>query len=295
MVRFEVAPLRDAAGAVSGAITIIQDMTEHAQAQAARQQSEAELRRSQQELRELNRELERRVAERTAQLEAANRELQAFADSVSHDLTAPLRAIDGYVRMVLEDEGDRLSPASHERLARVTAAADRMGTLIARLLELSRVTRAALHRRRVDLSALAQAIAAELQQAEPARRVAFTIAPGVVADADPLLVRVVLENLLRNAWKYTSRRAAAHIEFGGVADARPPVYVVRDDGAGFDMTHAERLFVAFERLHDASEFNGTGIGLATTLRVIQRHGGRIWAEGAVDRGAAFFFTLEGTP
>jgi light-regulated signal transduction histidine kinase (bacteriophytochrome) len=193
--------------------------------------------------------------------------------------------------MVLEDEGGVLSDASRSRLERAQAAAGRMGTLIDRLLEMSRATRAEVHRRTVDLSALAQTIAADLQQAEPARQVEFTIAPGIVADADPLLVRVVLENLLRNAWKYTSRRVPAHVSFDAIADA-PPVYVVRDDGAGFDMADAERLFVAFQRLHEPEDFDGTGIGLATTLRVIQRHGGRIWAEGAVDQGAAFFFTLE---
>jgi PAS domain S-box-containing protein len=285
MVRFDVTPLRDAAGGVRNAITIIEDITDRVQAEAAQ-------RRSQEELQTLNRELERRVVERTAQLEAANRELQAFSYSVSHDLISPLRAVDGYVHMVMEDEAEVLSEASRQHLARVIDAAGRMGTLIDRLLELSRVTRAEMHRRRVDLSAVAHAIAAELAHAEPARQVQFTIAEGVVADADPLLVRLVLDNLLRNAWKYTSRRAAAHIVFECVADAQPPVYVVRDDGAGFDMADAERLFVPFQRLHETQEFSGTGIGLATTLHVIQRHGGRIWAEAAVGQGAAFYFTLE---
>jgi light-regulated signal transduction histidine kinase (bacteriophytochrome) len=141
------------------------------------------------------------------------------------------------------------------------------------------------------LSALAQAIAGDLQLAEPARQVVFAIGQDIVADADPMLARVVLENLLRNAWKYTRRRAPAHVAFDAIPDTQPPVYVVRDDGAGFDMADADRLFVAFQRLHEPEDFDGTGIGLATTLRVIQRHGGRIWAEGAVDQGAAFFFTL----
>jgi PAS domain S-box-containing protein len=281
---FEVVPLRDAAGGVNGAITIIQDMTERARAEAA-------LRKSQDDLQALNRELEQRVAERTVQLQAANRELQAFGYSVSHDLMAPLRAIDGFVRMVLEDDAAALSDTSRAHLERVVAGAGRMATLIGHLLELSRVTRAELHRGRVDLSALAHAVAAELRHADPGRCVAFSIAPGVGADADPLLARVVLENLLGNAWKYTSRRPAAHIEFGVVSGTAPPVYVVRDDGAGFDMAHADRLFVAFHRLHDGEEFGGTGVGLATTQRIIERHGGRIWAESAVGQGAAFFFTF----
>lgn len=258
----------------------------------AQREAAAALRQSEHQLQTLNRELERRVAERTAQLEAANRELHAFGYSVSHDLIAPLRAVDGYIHMVLEDEGGVLSDASRARLERTQAAAGRMGTLIDRLLEMSRATRAEVNRRRVDLSALAQSIATDLQQAEPARQVEFSIAPRLVADADPLLARVVLENLLRNAWKYTSRRVPAHVSFDAVVETQPPVYVVRDDGAGFDMADAERLFVAFQRLHEPEDFDGTGIGLATTLRVIQRHGGRIWAEGAVGQGAAFFFTLE---
>ncbi len=285
MLRFELVPLRDAAGAISGAIAIIQDVSAQREAAAA-------LRQSQDDLQALNQELERRVAERTAQLGAANRELQAFGYSVSHDLIAPLRTVDGFVRMVLEDEGGGLSDASRAHLERAVAVAGRMGTLIEHLLELSRVARAELHRRRIDLSALAHAVATELQQADPARGVAFAIADGVGADADPLLARVVLENLLGNAWKYTSRRATAHIEFGVVDGTRPPVYIVRDDGAGFDPAYADRLFVAFQRLHDAAEFGGTGIGLATTQRIIQRHGGRIWAESAVGDGAAFYFTLE---
>jgi len=290
-VRFEVAPLRDTAGAVRGAITIIQDMTERVQAEAARQESEEQVRRSQQELETLNRELERRVAERTAQLEAANRELQAFGYSVSHDLMAPLRAIDGFVRIVAEDDGAALSATSLAHLQRVLTNVGRMATLIDRLLELSRVTRAELHRGRVDLSALARSVAAELQQAEPGRRVVVQIAPDLAVDADPMLLRIVLQNLLANAWKYTSRTDLARIELGRQAGAQPAVYVVRDNGAGFDMAHAGRLFVPFQRLHGADEFAGTGIGLATTQRIIERHGGRIWAESAVGQGAAFFFTL----
>jgi PAS domain S-box-containing protein len=258
----------------------------------AQREAVATMRRSQDELQTLNRELERRVTERTVQLEEANRELHAFSYSVSHDLIAPLRAIDGYAHMVLEDDGPVLSEASRVHLRRAIAAAGRMGTLIDRLLELSRVTRATLHRRRIELSVLVRTIAAELQQAEPERCASFTVAPDVVADADPFLIRVVLENLLRNAWKFTSRRAVAHIEFGVVSGTQPPTYVVRDDGAGFEMADAGRLFVAFQRLHDVEEFDGTGIGLATTQRIIHGHGGRIWAEGAPDHGAAFFFTLE---
>ncbi len=227
-----------------------------------------------------------------AQLEAANAELDAFAYSVSHDLRAPLRSIDGFSQALLEDCGDRLDAAGRDHLQRVRAATQRMGRLIDDLLTLSRVTREPMHRAPVDLSALAAGIAAELSEHEPARRVEWVIAPGVQAVGDRRLLRVALTNLLGNAWKYTARVSRARIEFGCEAAAgTEPVFWVRDNGAGFDMAYADKLFVPFQRLHGAAEFDGTGVGLATVARIVRRHGGRIWAEGEVGRGAAFFFTL----
>ncbi len=226
-----------------------------------------------------------------AQLEAANAELDAFAYSVSHDLRAPLRSIDGFSLALLEDSGDSLDATGRDHLRRVRAAAQRMALLIDDLLGLSRVTRATLQREPVDLSAMAGAVAAELEHREPGRCVEFAIAPGLAAEGDPRLLRVVLENLIRNAWKYTGRNARARIEFAATEADGSRAYYVRDDGAGFDMTYADKLFGAFQRLHSSDEFEGTGIGLATVQRIVHRHGGRVWAEGAVGRGATFYFTL----
>ena len=244
----------------------------------------------------LLRSLEERVARRTSQLELANRELESFAYSVSHDLRAPLRAIDGFARAVLEDHGERLPPEGRAYLERVCHAAERMGRLIDDLLALSRVTRREMHRRPVDLSALARAVADELAVDEPGREVEVRIAPGLTAEADPGLVRLLLENLLRNAWKYTRPRERARVEFGAERGAAgETVFYVRDNGVGFDPRHAGRLFQPFQRLHRDEEFEGTGIGLATAFRVVRRHGGRIWAEAEPGRGAVFRFTLEPGP
>jgi PAS domain S-box-containing protein len=226
-----------------------------------------------------------------AQLEAANAELDAFAYSVSHDLRAPLRSIDGFSLALLEDSDDRLDAAGRDHLRRVRAAAQRMALLIDDLLGLSRVTRAALQREPVDLSAIAGAVAAELERSEPGRCVEFAIAPGLGAEGDPRLLRVVLENLLGNAWKYTGKNLRARIEFAATEAGGARAYYVRDDGAGFEMAYADKLFGAFQRLHSNDEFEGTGIGLATVQRIVHRHGGRVWAEGAVGRGATFYFTL----
>jgi PAS domain S-box-containing protein len=239
-------------------------------------------------------ELEGRVAERTAQLMEINAELEAFAYSVSHDLRAPLRSIDGFSRILLENYADRLDAQGQDYLQRVLMSAQHMRELIDALLTLSRVTRTELQREPVDLSALIKAIATELQQREPARQVEFTIAEGLQASGDPRLLRIVLENLLGNAWKYTSKHAQAYIEVG--TQVQPDgqlAYFVRDDGAGFDMAYADKLFGVFQRLHGPNEFGGTGIGLATVQRIIHRHGGRVWAEAAVDQGATFYFTLGG--
>src|SRR5437867_1382578 len=227
----------------------------------------------------------------TAQVEAANAELDAFAYSVSHDLRAPLRGIDGFSQALLEDYADRLDDAGKDYLTRVRSASQRMATLIDDLLNLSRVTRHQMHVAAVDLSALARGIAADLQKGDPERRAEFIIAPGLQVQADPGLMRVVLQNLLDNAWKFTGKRPTARIEVGNATQDGRPAYFVRDNGAGFDMTYVHKLFGAFQRLHGAQEFDGTGVGLATVQRVIHRHGGRVWAEGAVDGGATFYFTL----
>ncbi len=225
-------------------------------------------------------------------LELVNKELEAFSYSVSHDLRAPLRSIDGFSQAVIEDYADRLDDQAKDYLNRVRAATQRMGHLIDDMLALARVTRAEMRRESVDLSTLAGDVLAALQKSEPDRRVECRIEPGLAAEGDAHLLRVVLDNLLGNAWKFTGKQARASIEFG----ARPqetggPAYFVRDNGAGFDMNYAGKLFGAFQRLHTSHEFPGTGVGLATVQRIVHRHGGRVWAEGAVGKGATFYFAL----
>jgi two-component system NtrC family sensor kinase len=225
------------------------------------------------------------------ELERKNKELEAFSYSVSHDLRAPLRSIDGFSKLLLEDYTDKLDANGQHYLTRVRAAAQRMGELIDDLLELSKVGRAELKRRRVDLSGLARTVVTELQNATPGRQVRVLIPDGVVADADHRLLQVVLENLLGNAWKFTQNVAEAIIEFGGSQRDGATTYFVRDNGAGFDMAHAGKLFTPFQRLHPEAKFPGTGIGLATVHRIVERHGGRVWAESSVERGATFLWTL----
>jgi PAS domain S-box-containing protein len=238
----------------------------------------------------LNLDLERRVAERTAELEAINKELESFSYSVSHDLRAPLRSIRGFSEVLLDRYAGKLDARGREFLRRTAESSHQMDLLIDDLLKLSRIGRVELRQQPVDLSALAESIAVELRAAEPKRSVKFAIAPGLHACGDERLLRIALENLLRNAWKFTANQPKPRIEFGETAGPQS-AYFVRDNGAGFDMAYASRLFGVFQRLHSAAEFPGTGIGLATVQRILNRHGGSTWAESAVNQGATFYFTL----
>ena len=270
-------PEYDAADAFAGVVAVLVDITD-------RKQSEAEAERR-------TDELSRRVEERNRQLEASNRELEAFAYSVSHDLRAPLRGIEGFSRVLLEDFAAALGEDGRPYLDRIVGASKRMGELIDQLLSLSRVGRAAFQPGPVDLSALATAIVDGLRDADSDRVVDVRIDDGMTVIADEALLRSAMENLIGNAWKFTRGRERATIEICASRDHDGTVYRVSDDGAGFEMTYVEKLFVPFERLHRDDEFEGTGIGLATVQRILARHGGRIWAEGVPDGGASFYFTL----
>jgi signal transduction histidine kinase len=237
-------------------------------------------------------EMERELTRRLAELEHANRELDAFSYSVSHDLRAPLRAIEGFSKALGEDCSEALGAQGLDYIQRIGHGVKRMSALIDDLLGLSKVSRSALQPGDVDLSALATTIVAELRQGQPDRQVTADIAPGLMARGDRRLLEVALANLVGNAWKFTSRSEAPRIEVGRHA-ADEPTFFVRDNGAGFDLAYAKRLFSPFQRFHAAGEFEGTGIGLAIVQRVIARHGGRVWADAAVGRGATFFFTLPG--
>jgi len=230
-------------------------------------------------------------AELVRDLEHKNRELESFSYAVSHDLRAPLRRIDNFSRAVLESQGDRVDESGRRFLSRIREASQHMSQLIDDVLYLSRVTRAELREQDVDLSAIATLILTRLQESEPARTVEPRIRPGVVVTGDGQLLRIALENLLENAWKFTSKQAESRIEFGVTQASGEPTYFVRDNGAGFDMTYTDRLFGPFQRLHPQDEFPGSGIGLATVQRIIHRHGGQVWAEGLVGQGATFRFTL----
>jgi len=294
-------PVLDPAGALAYVIHRVEDVTEFVR--LTRQRSERE--RQTEELRtraesmeaevflrtEQVAEANRRFKDANAALEASNRELESFSYSVSHDLRAPLRSVSGFVQMVLEDAGGRLDEESRARLRRAQAAAVRMGQLIDDLLALSRVSRGEVVRAPVDLAALAREVADALRAGSPDRPVACTVRDCPPATGDARLLRIAVENLLGNAWKFTSRTERPVVEFGSAEVDGRTAYFVRDNGAGFDPAYAGKLFGAFQRLHAASDFPGSGIGLATVHRIVLRHGGRAWAEGAPGRGATFWFTL----
>ena len=247
--------------------------------------------RAVEELRQLNAELEERVQHRTRELEAANREMEAFCYSISHDLRAPLRALDGFSRILLEDVGQILDEEDKDNLRRIIAASGRMGVLMDDLLELSRIGRAEMRPAETDLGALANEIIGRLHIEAPGRRTTIRIEAGMTVRADAGLMRIALDNLLSNAWKYTRNIAAAHIDFGRRIEDGRTVFFVRDNGAGFDMRHAAKLFSPFQSAHAPGEFEGNGIGLAIVQRIVARHGGRAWAEAEPGLGSTFCFTL----
>ncbi len=267
------------------------EILENAKAHAALEERAEQLAASEERYRKLSEELEHRVAQRTAELEVANKELEAFSYSVSHDLRSPLRSMDGFCQVLLEDYGDRLDETGHEYLQRVRSASQRMAELIDGLLALSRVTRTQLSHEPVDLSALAESILGSFRELEPGRKLTISIEPDLATNGDPRLLRIMLDNLLNNAWKFTAKQERARIEVGKTQLDGETVFFVRDDGAGFEMDYQDKLFGPFQRLHGATEFEGTGIGLATVQRIVHRHGGRVWAEGKVGEGATFYFTL----
>lgn len=274
-------PIHDATGGIVGASSI-----------AHRLNILEDLGDAQAEIRALNAELEARVEQRTAELVVANKNLETFAYSIAHDLRSPLQALSGYSEALLEDYGDRLDETGRRYAERIQANSERMATIIDDLLLLSRVSRAEMRLGPVDLSAEVAALADELQAREPDRRVRFVIDDGVWVEGDRTLIRTVLQNLVENAWKFTAKRDGATIEFATtVADDARVCCHVRDNGVGFDSAFKGKLFQPFQRLHAVTEFPGTGIGLAIVRRIIERHGGHAWAEGAVGRGATFYFTL----
>jgi PAS domain S-box-containing protein len=265
-VSVTISPVRDSAGRVVAISKVARDITDRRRAEAA-------------------------LALAKEAAEASSRELEAFSYSVAHDLRAPLRGMNGFAQVLLEEYADKLDAGGRECIDEICTNARKMGALIDGLLSLSRVTRSDWRPERVDLSALVRTIAAELSAAEPRREVSIAVCDHVSADMDPALARALFENLLGNAWKFTTGTPGAQVAFGASDRDGARTLFVRDNGAGFDMDHAKNLFAPFQRLHTVAEFPGTGIGLATVQRIVHRHGGRIWAEGKVGAGAAFYFTL----
>jgi light-regulated signal transduction histidine kinase (bacteriophytochrome) len=264
----------------------------HAELLAKLQAEIVERQQAEQRAQDLNKGLQQAIIE----LKAVNKELETFSYSVSHDLRAPLRSIDGFSQALIEDCIDQLDESGHDHLRRIRTATQKMGQLIDDLLTLSRVIRSDMHREPVDLSRVASHTCNVLQQSNPERLVEFNIQAGLVAQGDTRLLQVVLENLLNNAWKFTAKRPQAKIEFGLLSpetseDISTYTYFVRDDGVGFDMAYVDKLFSPFQRLHSVTEFPGNGIGLATVQRIVHRHGGQLWAEGSLGQGATFYFTL----
>lgn len=247
-----------------------------------------------QELRKSHDELEQRVAERTRELVSTNRELEAFSYSVSHDLRGPLDSLNGFTYVLVKQYGARLDPQARELIDHIRSSGKRMTELIDDLLNLSRVTTSVMHAEAVDLAAIARSIMEELCRTAPDRKLEFVAPEKEEVHGDARLLRIVLDNLLRNSWKYTSRQDHARVEFGKIMLDGQAAYYVKDDGSGFDPRQADRLFQPFHRLHSAAEFPGNGVGLATVRRIVQRHGGEVWAQGALGKGATFFFTL-GSP
>ena len=250
---------------------------------------------SQNQVRHMNAELERRVVERTLQLESANRELEAFAYAVSHDLRAPLRSMSGFSQILYDTMPQGLDDKSRHYLRRIHDASQRMSALIEDLLSLSRISRVEMVARPANLSQIAADAAATVRDRYPGRSVQLTIEPGLMINGDTRLMRIAMENLLDNAWKYTANAAAASVTVGSQPGEHGCVFFVRDNGVGFDMAYSTKLFGPFQRLHSETEFPGTGIGLVTVQRIVARHGGRIWADAQIDHGATFYFTLGEQP
>jgi len=283
-----IAPIKDNVGKIINFVAIKEDITEFKRVEEVRKVAEAEVRR-------LNEDLEQRVKDRTAQLEAANKEMEAFSYSVSHDLRAPLRSIDGFSRVLLEDFQDRLDEDGRRYLSRIRLGAQRMGALIDDLLKMSKTNRSELTVSECDLSGVCSRVLTDLACRDPDHSVEVSVMAGMAVQADPSLMQVVLENLLGNAWKFTSRCQNPRIEMGETFSLNGErTFFIRDNGAGFDMAHADKLFNAFQRLHATVDFEGTGIGLAIVQRIIHRHGGRVWAEAEVGKGATFLFTIPET-